>query len=361
MKQAVIWAWVVASGLSFSSFAQDVLKVTDGKAPPPDAAPGRAARLQHDYRLEAGIHRHGRLGKAAPPKFASRSWCRRGFFRCPPRPRSKPVIFGRIDKGDYTIDKVYFASMPGHYVVGNLYRPKNASGKLPVVLYTHGHWADGRLNEASDAEVNNRSPAAPKRRPKGAKYFLQAPVRDARADGVRGLRVQHGRLRRLQADRASQGVQRCGRRAAPAKLHGPADMEQHPQPGFRPGPAEGVDPSRVAITGASGGGTQSLILSAIDPRVTVSFPAVMTSENMQGGCICENASLLRVGSTTSRFAAAFAPKPQGMTGANDWTSRHRDQGPAAAQADLQPLRRDRTTSRRGIVPSRTITIRSAAS
>jgi hypothetical protein len=40
---------------------------------------------------------------------------------------------------------------------------------------------------------------------------------------------------------------------------------------------------------------------------------------MQGGCTCENASLLRIGTGNVEFAALFAPKPQGMTAANDWT------------------------------------------
>ena len=80
-----------------------------------------------------------------------------------------------------------------------------------------------------------------------------------------------------------------------------------------------VDPERIAITGASGGGTQTMLLAAIDPRVTLSFPAVMVSTAMQGGCTCENASLLRVNTGNVEFAGLFAPKPQGMTTANDWT------------------------------------------
>jgi hypothetical protein len=80
-----------------------------------------------------------------------------------------------------------------------------------------------------------------------------------------------------------------------------------------------VDPQRVAVTGASGGGTQTFILCAIDERPAVSFPAVMVSANMQGGCICETCSLLRVGTNNIELAALSAPKPMGMSGADDWT------------------------------------------
>jgi len=40
---------------------------------------------------------------------------------------------------------------------------------------------------------------------------------------------------------------------------------------------------------------------------------------MQGGCICENAPLLRIGTNNLEIAAAFAPRPMGMSSANDWT------------------------------------------
>ena len=45
----------------------------------------------------------------------------------------------------------------------------------------------------------------------------------------------------------------------------------------------------------------------------------MVGMNMQGGCVCENAPLLRVGTDNVELAALFAPKPLGMTAANDWT------------------------------------------
>src|SRR5262249_34694082 len=80
-----------------------------------------------------------------------------------------------------------------------------------------------------------------------------------------------------------------------------------------------VDPARIGVTGASGGGTQTFILCAIDDRPAVAFPAVMVSTAMQGGCICENCCYLRQETGNLEFAALFAPKPLAMTGANDWT------------------------------------------
>jgi DNA-binding LytR/AlgR family response regulator len=80
-----------------------------------------------------------------------------------------------------------------------------------------------------------------------------------------------------------------------------------------------VDAERVAITGASGGGTQTFMLCAIDDRPAAAFPAVMVGTAMQGGCICENCSYLRVGTGNVEIAGLFAPKPLGMSGAKDWT------------------------------------------
>lgn len=60
-----------------------------------------------------------------------------------PQPTKQPIqatLSEKIDRGSHTIEKVYFESFPGHYVSGNLYRPKNVTGKVPAVLLPHGHW-----------------------------------------------------------------------------------------------------------------------------------------------------------------------------------------------------------------------------
>ena len=76
-----------------------------------------------------------------------------GLLPMPTRTPLNAVIHGKIDGGEYTIEKVYFESAPGLFVTGNLYRPKQITGKAPVVLFAHGHWTDARLSESTDKEL----------------------------------------------------------------------------------------------------------------------------------------------------------------------------------------------------------------
>ena len=98
-----------------------------------------------------------------------------------------------------------------------------------------------------------------------------------------------------------------------------------------------VDASRIAVTGASGGGTQSFLLMAVDDRIKAGAPVNMISAHMQGG-ICENAANLRVGgdNDTSNMviAALMAPRPLLMDEfPGDWV---RDSAQAAGtQADVR--------------------------
>ena len=81
-----------------------------------------------------------------------------------------------------------------------------------------------------------------------------------------------------------------------------------------------MDPERIGATGASGGGTQTFILAAIDDRVKVAAPVCMISSTMQGGCACENTAALRIETENMEIGALFAPKPLLMISATgDWT------------------------------------------
>src|ERR1044071_6126965 len=258
-----------------------------------------------------------------------------GLWPMPTKTPLNPVIHGKIDRGEYTVEKVYFESAPGFFVTGNLYRPKNVSGKSPGVLFAHGHWADARLSESTDDELHREIANGEERFEEGGRSRFQSMcVQLARmgcvvwhwdmlgnADSQQlSMELVHGfKTQRPEMNTA----ERWGLYSPQAEAHLQSIMGLQTLNAIRSldfvlGLPE-VDPARVAITGASGGGTQTMLLAAVDPRVTLSFPAVMVSTAMQGGCTCENASLLRVNTGNVEFAGLFAPKPQGMTCANDWT------------------------------------------
>ncbi len=54
-----------------------------------------------------------------------------------------PRITGRIESGNYTIEKVIFESLPGFFVTANVYRP-NQPGRYPGVLLQAGHTQEGK-------------------------------------------------------------------------------------------------------------------------------------------------------------------------------------------------------------------------
>jgi dienelactone hydrolase len=241
-----------------------------------------------------------------------------GLWPMPVKTPLNPVIHGKIDREEYTIEKVFFASYPGHYVSGNLYRPKGKTGKLPGVLCPHGHWANGRFFEADDKAVAAQIKQGAEKTPEGAKYPLQA--RCAQLARM-GCVVFHYDMIGYADSTAIE--HRKGFTDADAELRLQSFLGLQTWNSIRALDfllsLPDVDSHRIGVTGASGGGTQTFLLCAIDDRPTVAFPAVMVSTAMQGGCVCENCSLLRVGTGNVEFAGLFAPKPLAMTGADDWT------------------------------------------
>ncbi|MGC3992205.1 MAG: hypothetical protein QM796_21425 [Chthoniobacteraceae bacterium] len=262
-----------------------------------------------------------------------------GLLPMPTRTPLNPVIYGRIEREDYTIDRVFFESFPGHFVTGNLYLPKTApaSGKMPGILCPHGHWPNGRFMDlgADTAETNQQLAIGAERWESGARSPLQARcVQLARmgcavffydmlgyADSLQIADHRSGRRPGSELNGSEPGS--YGLYSVAADLRLQSNFGLQIWNGLRALDfligLPGIDPTRIACTGASGGGTQTMMLAAIDARLAAAFPCVMVGTAMQGGCTCENACYLRIGQGNVDIAAAFAPKPMGMTAANDWT------------------------------------------
>jgi dienelactone hydrolase len=258
-----------------------------------------------------------------------------GLWPMPTKTPLHAVIHGRIDRGEYTVEKVYFESAPGFFVTGNLYRPKNIKGKMPGVMFAHGHRQNARLYLTSEDKLRKDIADGAERFESAGRSTYQAMCRQLALMGcvvwqwdmlsdsnsiqfsrevVHGFAKQRPEMNTtenwgLYSPQAESHCQCIMGLQTLNAIRGLDFLLSLPE----------VDPERTAITGGSGGGTQTMILAAIDDRIKLSFPVVMVSTSMQGGCPCENASLLRVNTGNIEFAALFAPKPQGMNSADDWT------------------------------------------
>src|SRR6266542_46189 len=241
-----------------------------------------------------------------------------GLWPMPEKTPLKATIHGKMDRDDYTGEKVCFASYQGHYVTGNLYRPKGKTGRLPAILPPDGHWANGRLYDAVEKAAKAQMDQRAEKTMESARYPLQA--RCAQLARM-GCVVFHYDMVGV-ADSQQIG-HRAGFNDPEAELRLQSFMGLQTWNTIRSLDfllsLPDVDPARIGVTGASGGGTQTFILCAIDDRPAAAFPAVMVGTVMQGGCICENCSYLRQDTGNIELAALFAPKPLGMSGANDWT------------------------------------------
>ncbi|MBX7167686.1 MAG: acetylxylan esterase [Pirellulales bacterium] len=307
------------------------------------AAPPRVlpeGQVPDDRRLQPLVTLNGYF-PFAPPESAE-AWSKRavelrrqllvsqGLWPLPEPTPLRATIHGRVDRPEYTVEKVFFESLPGFFVTGNLYRPKHKTGRRPGVLCPHGHWANGRFYDAGEKQIRQDLVNGAERFELAGRYPLQARcVQLARMGCVVFHYDMIGYADSTQLDHRA-GPRESMNSATDWGFFSPqAELRLQSIMGLQTYDSlraldfltslEDVDATRIGVTGASGGGTQTFMLCAIDDRPTAAFPAVMVSTAMQGGCTCENADYLRVRTGNVEIAALTAPRPLGMVAADDWT------------------------------------------
>ncbi|HXG63314.1 MAG TPA: acetylxylan esterase [Planctomycetota bacterium] len=221
------------------------------------------------------------------------------------RPALKPRIFGKLEYDGFTVEKVILETWPGFYLTGNLYRPRGREGPFPAVVSPHGHWKDGRFTRTDQGDL-------PARGLTFARLGFVCFMYDM---------VGYGDFRQLphQFQDPDWGMSLLGLQTWNS-LRAVDFVASLPD----------VDPRRIGATGASGGGTQTFLLTAIDDRIACAAPVNMVAAEFQGGCSCENAPFLRIDLNNVEIAAATAPRPLLLVSCTgDWTRHNPDlEGPA---------------------------------
>jgi dienelactone hydrolase len=200
-----------------------------------------------------------------------------------------PVIHSRREMDGYVVENIAIESFPGFWITGNLYTPSKPREKNPAVLCPHGHATDKRLT----ADVQIRSAALARM---GAIVFAYDMI---------GYGESRQVTHRMPIALVLQTYN--SRRVLDYLLSRPD-----------------VDPERIGMTGGSGGGTQTFMLTALDQRITVSAPVVQVSAHFFGGCICESGMPVHRSdhhqTNNVEIAALCAPRPLLLvSNGRDWT------------------------------------------
>ena len=211
----------------------------------------------------------------------------------PAKPNSKPIMTPKRVFDGYSVENIALEILPGVWVNGSIYKPLNTKGKMPVVLSPDGHWEKQRYR--SDCQIRCATIAR-----MGAMAFSY----DLFAWGESMLQFKYEDHRRSLA----QTVQTLG---------GIRIMDYFSS-------LKETDMSRIGISGGSGAGSHSILMTAMDARIKLSAPVVAMSSYFYGGCPCESGMPIHQcggGTDNVELAAMAAPRPQLLVSdGSDWTA-----------------------------------------
>ena len=204
------------------------------------------------------------------------------------------VVIGPIHVMDgYIVENLSLEMKPGYFVSGNLYLPAKVEGKIPIILNPHGHWSDANDYGRFRPDMQYRCATFAKMGAAAFAYDMTGYGEDVKMNHMDEKALNH------------------------QTYNGIRILDYFSSLSF-------VDTTRIGITGASGGGTQTFVLAAIDDRIDVSAPVVMVSAHFFGGCSCESAMPIHKNgdfeTNNVEIAASFAPKPLMLVSdGDDWT------------------------------------------
>lgn len=206
---------------------------------------------------------------------------------------AKPVL-SKIRKYDgYTVQNIAIEMTPGQHVYGSIYTPAK-KGRHALIICPGGHFYDGRYRKDQQQRM-------------GVLARMGAVCVDfdlygwGQSEDEVGAEAHH--TSRAHVMQAAFGLRLLDYMLANRK---------------------DIDPARIGVNGGSGGGTHTVLLSAIDDRFTASCPTVNLASHFDGGCPCESGQPIQLacgGTCNAEIAATFAPKPMMViSDGGDWTA-----------------------------------------
>ncbi|MCA9083769.1 MAG: acetylxylan esterase [Planctomycetaceae bacterium] len=222
-----------------------------------------------------------------------------GLDPLPEKTELRPVITGEIEEADFRVQKLHFQSLPGLYVTGNMYLPKEVKEPLPTILYVCGHarMKDGDISLGNKTGYQHHGAWFARN---GYACLTIDTLQLGEIEGVHHGTYSHGRWWWNNRGYTPAGVEawNC--------IRALDYLETRPE----------VDKTRFGVTGRSGGGAYSWWIAALDDRIQCAVPvAGITSlrNHVVDGCVEGHCDCMYMVNTYrwdyATVAALIAPRP----------------------------------------------------
>jgi len=222
-----------------------------------------------------------------------------GLNPLPEKTELKPVITGKVEHEQFTVENIHFQSSPGLYVTANLYIPKGLKKPAPTILYVCGH----AIAKKDNISYGNKTAY----QHHGAWFarhgYVCLTIDTLQRGEIEG--IHHGTYRYKMWWWNSRGYTPAGVEAWNC-IRALDYLETRKE----------VDAGRFGVTGRSGGGAYSWWISALDERIKAAVPVAGITDlqnHVVDGCVEGHCDCMYIVNTYGwdypLVAALVAPRP----------------------------------------------------